>query len=611
MDVKLSQAVKMFFGNSSLEMVYIEAVANSFDAGATEIDIKITIADYNKPETLAIEITDNGEGFTDDRTKKFGRLFDVDESSHKGLGRLVYVFYFDDVTISSVFEKTKQRFFKFEEDFDANSTEIKTVHEQQSWTTIKLSKYTLSKVKSHAFLKPIDLKNRILEEFYSRLYEYKQEKKDIKISITLYLGEHTLQESITLDDIADLNMVEFDSSTDLFDVLRLYYSIDKVDIGKESFIAALSVDNRTKQIDILAKENMPPAYKMVFLLYSEILQGKVDHSRQNLTLPENEIKDIKAMFRKEVIKVIEQEIPEIADRNENTRLSLNNRYPHLTGFFDEKNIGYVSNEDIIKKAQGNFFRAQRDVLDAQTLTDEQFDKSMELSSRALTEYVLFRQFTIDRLQKVSEKDDEAIIHNLIVPKYETFKKADMSEDIYRNNAWILDDKYMTYETILSDKKMSELVDVITEGEFEEKDTGKPDIALIFSSDPERGKPFDVVIVELKKKGLPLERNMIVETQIQSRARLLMKYYNNQIQRIWFYGIIEFNEEVETHLAGNYTELYSTGKMYYQETNIAIQRNPIIRVPIAMFILDLDSVIKDANARNSTFLNLIKSQFDKH
>lgn len=186
----------------------------------------------------------------------------------------------------------------------------------------------------------------------------------------------------------------------------------------------------------------------------------------------------------------------------------------------------------------------------------------------------------------------------------------MLDDVYRNNAWILDDKYMTYETILSDIKMSEIVDVITEGEFEEKNTGKPDIALIFSGDPDKGKPFDVVIVELKKKGLSLERNMIIETQILSRARLLMKHYNNQIQRIWFYGIIEFNEEVETHLAGNYTELYSTGKMYYQETNIAIQLNPVVRVPIAMFILDLDSVIKDADARNSTFLNLIKSQFHK-
>jgi hypothetical protein len=37
MQVKLSQAVKMFFGNSSLEMVYFEAIANALDAGANEI----------------------------------------------------------------------------------------------------------------------------------------------------------------------------------------------------------------------------------------------------------------------------------------------------------------------------------------------------------------------------------------------------------------------------------------------------------------------------------------------------------------------------------------------------------------------------------------------
>ena len=42
MKVKLDQAVKMFFGNSSLEMVYFEAIANALDANATEIEIKIS-----------------------------------------------------------------------------------------------------------------------------------------------------------------------------------------------------------------------------------------------------------------------------------------------------------------------------------------------------------------------------------------------------------------------------------------------------------------------------------------------------------------------------------------------------------------------------------------
>ncbi len=610
MEVKLSQAVKMFFGNSSLEMVYIEAIANAFDAGASKINISISIANYDKPETLSIEISDNGEGFTDQRVRKFGRLFDVDEGSHKGLGRLVYVCYFDDVTISSNFEKTRHRFFRFDENFDANSSEVTVVEEQPSGSTISLSKYTYSKVKSHAFLTPKDLKSRIIEEFYTRFFKFKQEKREVQIDITLRISEHQLHESITLDDISDMEMVEFDSAFALFDVLRIYYSIEKVDVGEETFIAALSVDNRTKQIDLLAKENVPTGYKMIFLLFSDLFDGKVDHTRQNFTLPESEFKDIQTMFRHEVIKIIEKNIPEITKRNHDTKVSLTNRYPHLAGFFEEKNIGYVSRDDIIKKAQNSFFRAQREILDAQSLSDEQFNKSLELSSRALTEYILFRQFTIEGLKKISDKDDEAIIHNLIVPKYEQFHKTNLTNDIYRNNAWVLDDKYMTYETILSDKKMSELVDVITKGEYEEADKGQPDIALIFSSDPELGKPFDVVIVELKKKGITLEENMKVVTQLESRARRLMKHYNNQIQRIWFYGIIEFNSDVEMHLSGNYTKLYSTGKMYYQETKVAIQLEPEIKLPIGIFIMDLDSVIKDADARNSTFLNLIKSKFNK-
>lgn len=88
----------------------------------------------------------------------------------------------------------------------------------------------------------------------------------------------------------------------------------------------------------------------------------------------------------------------------------------------------------------------------------------------------------------------------------------------------------------------------------------------------------------------------------------MQYYKNKIQRIWFYGIVEFNEELELALTGEYKELYSTGKMYYRETKVAIQKNPDIILPIGVFILDLDSVVNDADCRNSAFLNLIKSKF---
>ena len=88
----------------------------------------------------------------------------------------------------------------------------------------------------------------------------------------------------------------------------------------------------------------------------------------------------------------------------------------------------------------------------------------------------------------------------------------------------------------------------------------------------------------------------------------MHYYDNQIQRIWYYGIIEFNEDVELARSSEYTELYSTGKMYYKETSVAISLSPKKTLPIGVFIWDLDAVVNDAHTRNAAFLNLIKSKF---
>lgn len=608
MKVKLSQAVKMFFGNSSLEMVYFEAIANALDANATEIDIKISAKALNQPETLQIEISDNGEGFTDERYKKFSKLFDVEESSHKGLGRLVYLCYFDHVKVSSYYEKTQKREFDFSEGFEEEEFKVSEVNECAPGTTFQMTGYTFQKIAKGDFIQPRKIKQRILEEFYARLFQLKKDQMSIKITIEATIeGKHS-KALIENSDIPEFTKIELDSSINLIDKFDLYYSIKEVDLAESSFIAAITVDNRTVKVDLISNENLPAGYEMVFLLYSDFFKGRIDAARQNLTISPQEFRDIQSIFRKEVASIIESEIPKIKTRNTEVKKNLVNRYPHLGGYFDIQNIGYISRNDILKKAQEEFFKDQKELLDATSLDEEQYEKSIELSSRALTEYILFRQMTIENLKRSTDKDSEAELHKLFVSmrKEGKFEKKEAINDLYRNNAWLLDDKYMTYETVLSDREMGELIQIITEEE--DTDDDRPDIALIFSNNPENKRPFDVVIVELKKRGISLEENLKVVTQLEKRARKLMKHYNNQIQRIWFYGIIEFNEDVETHLAGEYTELYSCGKMYYRETNVAISLNPKIILPIGVFIWDLDAVIKDANARNSTFLNLIKSKF---
>ena len=609
MKVKLSQAVKMFFGNSSLEMVYFEAIANALDANATEIEIKVFAKALNQPETLQIEISDNGEGFTDDRYTKFSKLFDVDESTHKGLGRLVYLCYFEDVKVISYFNKTAKRIFNFSEGFEEEKFKIEEVEERTSGTSIKMTDYVPQKIAKGDYIQPKKIKQRILEEFYSRLFHLKKKGFSVKIKIESIIEGKKIDSQIENSDIPEFTAIELSSRINLFDKFDLYYSIKEVGSEDTSLIAAISVDNRTVKVDLISNENMPLGYEMVFLLYSDFFEGKIDATRQNLTISPQELKEVQTLFRREVVSIIESFIPSIRKRNNEVKVGLVSRYPHLSGYFDADNIGYVTRTEILKKAQDEFFKEQREILDATSLSEEQFDKSLDLSSRALTEYILFRQLTIEKLKKTTDENNEAELHKLFASmrKDGRFEKKDAIDDIYRNNAWLLDDKYMTYETILSDREMGELVETITSDE-ETRDDSRPDIALIFSNNPDNKLPFDVVIVELKKRGISLEENIKVITQLKKRARKLMEYYNNQIQRIWFYGIIEFNEEVEKELTDDYIKLYSSGKMYYRETTVTISLTPEVKLPIGVFVWDIDAVINDADARNSAFLNLIKSKF---
>jgi anti-sigma regulatory factor (Ser/Thr protein kinase) len=99
MDIETSNAIKLFFPNPSLAQVFFEAVANSLDAGASEITVQVEIQAFTMPDTLKISITDNGLGFTDENFDRFKTLLRRRDEFHKGLGRLVYLNYFDRVEV--------------------------------------------------------------------------------------------------------------------------------------------------------------------------------------------------------------------------------------------------------------------------------------------------------------------------------------------------------------------------------------------------------------------------------------------------------------------------------------------------------------------------------
>jgi len=316
------------------------------------------------------------------------------------------------------------------------------------------------------------------------------------------------------------------------------------------------------------------------------------------------------IFRDAIADVINEQFPQISETNIRRKENLEKIYPHLKGYFEDKEIGYSSQVDVLKKAQDKYFRDQKEILNAVDLSQEQFEKSLNLSARALAEYILFRQNVINKMRKFNGKEHEAEIHNLLAPKGSEFAEGEFLKDLYNNNVWVLDDKFMSYCTVLSEAEMKRVIDVLTEGEVKDDDDDRPDIVMFFSGDPTvDGNMVDVVVVELKRLGITAEQNSIVEFQLDTRTQRLAEYFGKRIQRMWFYGVVDFDDRYETHLVNNgYDPLFSNGSVYFRSKTVYTDKTKTLGVIQNSYIMDFKALVEDANSRNETFLKILQSNF---
>ena len=611
MEVNVKSAVKMFFSKSSFEMIYVEALANALDAGATEFNIHISVPKEGDWANMVVELTDNGEGFTEERFGKFKKLLEVEERTHKGLGRLVYLCYFDNVHIESVFQPGKARVFDFNDTFDGKSEVVESQY-QTTGAYLRLSGFSGEKLGKLDYIEPSYLKDMLLENFYIRFYKAKLAGKQLIVNISRTINGKSVPDKIDNTSIPNFEFKELTQRIDAFQAISLYYFINEIgSVTKSRIITALAVDDRCHKVSIIADENFPYGYDMVFLLMSETFQGSTDESRQNIKLSDPTLNQVNIIFKNAIADVVNEKFPQIQKSNKKRQVGLERTFPHLCGYFDVKEIGYSSMSDVLKKAQEKYFRDQKEIVGATKLDDAQYEKSLNLSARALTEYILFRQNVIDRMKTFDGKEVEADLHNLLAPKGSEFSESNFIQDLYRNNVWVLDDKFMSYCTVLSEAEMSKVIDVLTEGEVKDNDDDRPDITIFFSGNPQaKEQKLDVVVVELKRLGIPAELTSIVEFQLDTRTQRLAEYYDRRIQRMWYYGVVKFDDKYRLHLKNNgYKPLFSNGSVYFrskvvysdlQETNSVIQNS---------YIMDFHALVEDANSRNETFLKILKDKFN--
>ncbi|CAM2064244.1 ATP-binding protein [Sulfidibacter corallicola] len=614
MQIKTLNAANLFFPNPKFELVYFEAIANSIDAGATEIFIENVIDPSKGSKSIEVEISDNGLGFNDKNFQKFSNLLEVESEDHNGFGRLVFLKYFDDVDIVSVFSGGKRE-FRFNKDFKDECL-LSEAENESSNTSLRFFNYNRGRIKSYETISPASLRVSILRHFFPILYEKKIKRQDLKISFSQKRVEpdgkilNVEEEQLDVASLDDLKKAEFPATgLDLLNTLEILYSIKKVK-NDTSIITSICSDGRAIQLSLINKSQLPSGYELIFVVYSDFFTGRSNFSRQHLEMSDYETRTLKSILVEKLSKILVEEIPEIQIHNEKTVSFFLEHYPHLSGYFDRNSIGLIEKSRVIEDAQKKFFAAQREILEADSINQERYEKSIEISSRLLTEYILYRTLIINKLKEFDDTNSEAEIHNTIVPMKKVLQNERISEHIFFNNAWLLDDKYMNFRTILSDCDLKRLAGELEIVDNEFKTEKRPDITIIFSSDIDSSPKVDVVVVELKKLGLSLAKKEEVVSQLRQRARKLVLHYPGKIQRMWFYGIVDFDDEFKRSLLEDqFIELYSSGNLFYKEFPIMPSlQNRTHTVPTGIFVMDYQAFIHDAEARNKTFLEILKSGF---
>lgn len=617
MDIETSSAIRLFFPNPSLTLVYFEALANALDAGATEVSIDIEIQAFDKTETLKIVITDNGDGFTDENFERFRTLLKPRDKFHKGTGRLVFLNYFSRVDITSSWGK-RQRFFSFKEGFDGIAPAQDVPEQQEKRTSLVFTSFVKDRIKAYDDLKPDAIKLQIIEQFLPTLEARKRENKPFIIKINLNTSESNAQKeffpqqaTVTSDDLPLMTKVTIqDHSLDAISAVDMYYHIEEV-TGKGRSLAAFSIDGRTIPANLIPHSSFPPGYFCVFLFESEIFHSNADNSRQKLVLPEGiQEAHLYRLLRRELGKVLADHIPQITEKNERIKTKFEEQFPHLLGYFENDTVGLIEKDEALAVAQQRFFQAQKEILQSETTSEENYERSLEFSSRALTEYILYREKIIANMKAMNSSNSEVEIHNLIVPRFQEFTGDNLQSDIYQNNAWLLDDKFMVFRTILSEKRMDEVVAAIRLDEERAGGDGRPDISMIFSADPGSSELVDVVVIEIKKRTDDEKDNFYAINQLLDRAGKLVNFCQN-IQRVWYYAVMQVNADTEYRLRQlKWAPLYSKGSVYYQEFDTPHPDGRRV-IPTPTFIVSFDAIVADAESRNHTFLEILRNGMKKY
>lgn len=598
MKTDLTRAIDNYKKSSIFDSIN-EAIVNSIQASATKIEITIQASKSSQSDLLeerefisSVEIKDNGDGLNKSNRESFLTYLSSHKKNQgcKGIGRLSYLKTFKKVHISSKQNNELVAFdFTPELNEDKLNPKEKICNEKETIITLK---------------NPVEDVKYDLEKAYNEIYDH--------IYPFLFLNEKDCEiiinndKKITRDDVKNIENVKFkiikeiNAQEKCFE-FNLWYRFRKCE--RTSLDDFLCINSRptkrfsNKQLQL--KLNEKNGYQITFLLESDwinknsnefhdikIEEDEDEENDNNQMFPDISWKEVRKNLSIEIEKLFNKHFPELQMENSKKINDLKEKYPHYADYIETSNVGFVDEKQLLDNAYKQA-RKEEQKLESKNASIEDVKKCV---SNDLIRYILHRQKIIEKLQELKNTKIEKEVHNLFLEQgLEGTEERQIPLD--KNNLWLLDDKFMSYSYIASEKAISTFLQKVgleKNGSNEEMDI------VFYSNDKEKQR---VVILEMKKLTANYKEN---GTGINQLFNYTVQLFGAGVKELYLYLIAEIDDKFRTSLTGkdNFTKIFShQGEVYqnsYPKFNAYIQ------------IISPDAIIADAAARNKTFLDIIKN-----
>lgn len=611
--------------------VIFEAVTNAIQADATEIIC--TVNSHDNPLSQSgevitdkrvdtITIKDNGVGFQKDRYDAFCeyRSERNKDLGCKGVGRLIFLKVFDKIDVTSHIKSDGEiRSFKFSLDFDPAKAKSQRETVSENSTEISFSGVTalfLDKGRDLDRRIRLDI-STIKEKVYLHLLPtlFFSKKRGREVTISFVDATTSEQISIRPDDIPDLQTTQFevrDRDEKQFD-FNLYYLVLK-QVGK--FNAYFCADNRTvcefgeKGLSV----SLPAGYSGLMLVESDYLKEKVNNDRNDFDIFPVKTdafsplswEMINKALKASISDLVTRLIPDAPELNRKKLIEIQNERPYLVGYIEDRDYdiaGFLDKNQIIEKAKKRFDAAKEKLLASagkDEYTDSELTDAIQITQDELVSYINDRALVLERLRVLADNKQkvEKIIHDL-------FMEKGTEDDFFligKNNLWLIDDRFTTYSYAASDRRINSILEAIDEdpaGSSSPDD--KPDLALFFSGDPSSNANLKAVLVEIKPfdfKSKPWRKKFEGLTQLRDYVQEFKD--REKIDEVFAYLVTDVDEKFADALEiDSYTRLYSQ--------DYPIYHRHFDKLGTSIFVVSVQTLIADAEARNKVFLDIIRKQ----